>query len=294
MDHRPLLAGLMLTTAACGPELPEPEPPWQSYRWQVSHCPKAEALEEIRLGGDRVAPVTILQMGQERLYIPSYWLRRGNDREKPLPNGVTAAMGGTGHLSVDLDPLQAGTSEHTYCLGTVHRIVPDEASRRGEDDFTLSLKILRTTSGNKEGQIEQMQGPGYPFNVLSFNYNADAAKRDWFDQAIAEAVGQPRTPFAEGWFKATIQRQHRPGAHIYFQTPADVAQAALDQQLIGYQALADIRLNHRLTTNIRARSTVAYNVAPSRWESYRGKARAIFDWLKTRPTQRDNDWQIIF
>lgn len=291
--RRALVAVLALAPAAGGCDPGFPPSDWRSASWQEEHCPKAEARDAIRLLSGKLAPVTILQIGEHRLYVPAYWLRRDNGPSaiEPAPVDVFATLGGEGaHLAPDLHPLAPGTEDHTYCLGAVHRLVPNHKAAPGKPDFTLKLTIHAVTTGNRDGHVERTDGSGYDYNTLTFVHTAAGSAED--EGMMISAARVPRKPLAAGWYEAVIGGPVL--SRAYFPAAIDRTGNDWKAQLVGYRQLGEIRFDYPVDSHMRGTFWLAQDADPGRWLGYRSKAEAILSWLETPPGRRDEQMRIVF
>lgn len=275
--------------------------------WQQANCPRADALDDLLLPGGRVANVEIFEMFGERLYVPRQWLRAGETQASEgqrgsaerWPNGVRAtARGPHGHA-----PWRAGERAEgavaESCLGTVFRSIPSHEPTRPR--FTLSIAFRRSTPHYPDGRILDAGSRTYGFQRLLFVYRETAAPLPWTVQA-RPAQG-PRTDIGEGWFTvprelafrdAGFEGTYKLGIQVAIDGLALHGSSPADAETMAFRTQAAWSFHTRLGAQMDAVYDVGVLVPVARWRHYRDTARDVHEWLKSRPSQRDNDRQFIF
>jgi hypothetical protein len=232
--------------------------------WQRKHCPRGLDLNPFKGPAGILYEATILDLGGERLYIPSEWLRRPGVAlyRTPTPSGVKASHGGSGDLYPELgDGEFPGDDSNPFCLGVVHYAKHRKEDQR-DPDFYIRFAFRFSSSDSSDARQVDYGGITYGFQMVRLNYlESGNPDRMW--------QGSPALVYPLRFGPMLI---NKPGA------PPLKATKANDGWAMSFPLDAHVSGQFQLTDKVDQR----------RWMSFRQKVVNFYAWLKTPPTKRDN------
>jgi hypothetical protein len=255
-----------------------PPPEHLTFSWQFDHCP-AEArssLEEIRLPGDRVADVEILELEGGRIYLPRAWTTTTRHAHGPSPDGVSARSGGSGTF----EPWR-GPGADGLCRGIVYRSIAGES---GDDPrFTLKLYFQRSPTRSPEGGFRpskaQFPSAHEGLEFFFFAPDDDPDRRPLLDFA---AVSDPGEELGDGW--RVVERSTRQALkRLAFDSRAS---ARGEPAARAVEVLEGWALVFPLHERVRAMIVVDRGIPAERWRNYGREAAHLYRWLRTKPGDR--------
>ena len=280
------LIGLIAGLGGCQPndkppmtvkENPPPKPP---------NCPDLPELANLRLKDGRVANVRIFQDGDEKFYIPYSWFEWEAHRYSPQTNVIREFNDNYRSL--------LGSERETF-----FKLQKEVAVKAYWDEKPF---------GRYKPDLDQIECPGV-VHFGEFNYTTPLNRTNMLDKSY-----QVSPNFDEGEIeRAKFYHIHperyypnwMPGYEGKVRSPAQLHDEDIDQS--AFSAKIYIRMSHRIMATYEH---FPYDVIIERqwkegtgnWETYKKRAMAskkwqvwrksvneLYAWLKTSPTNRDNE-----